>query len=96
MIWSIDAVVGGNAGELFVDHQLTHFLERRVFANGDNARARRHHFTHGFVAESDHGLDQFAVAFFDDALFFAGRDQGFDVFFRPRRLFLGLGVAQFE
>ena len=60
-----------NTRELFVDHQLAQFFERCIFANGDDARTRRHHFAHCLIAERDHGLNQFAVAFFDDALFFA-------------------------
>ncbi len=65
-------LVGRDARVLLVDHQLAQFFERRVLADRDDARPRRHHFAHGLVAEGDHGLDQLAVAFFDDAFFFAG------------------------
>ena len=74
-----------------MDHQLAQFFERCVLADGDDARARRHHFAHGLIAERDHGLDQLAVAFFDDAFFFAGGDQGLDVFL-GRGGFVGLRV----
>ena len=65
--------VNRDARVLLVDHELAQFLERRVLADGDDARARRHDFAHRLVAERDHRLDQLAVAFFDDAFFFAGQ-----------------------
>ncbi len=84
--------VNRDARVLLVDHHLAQFLERRVLADGDDARARRHHFAHGGIAERDHRLDQLAVAFFDDAFFFAGGDQGVDVFL-GRGSFVGLRVV---
>ena len=55
-------------------------FERGIGGNGDDVGPRRHHFAHHLVAELHHGLDQFAVLFFDEPFFGAGGDQGFDVF----------------
>ena len=82
------AVEGGDARILLVDGQLAQFVERRILADGDDARPRRQHFAHGLIAEGHHGLDQLAIAFFDDAFFFAGADQRLDVLLggaSPRR-----------
>ena len=54
-------------------------FERGVGGDGDDVGPRRHHFAHHLVAELDHGLDQLAVLFFDEAFFGAGGDQRFDV-----------------
>ena len=83
-------VVDGDAGELFVDHQLAQFIESGVCGDRYNIGPRRHHFSNDFVAELHHALNELAVIFLDEAFFGAGRDQGFDVF-GGRGLFFGLG-----
>ncbi len=88
----IDGVlVHRNARILLVDHQLAQVLERPVGFDGDDLGPRRHHFAHRLVAESDHGLDQLAVVLLDDAFFFAGRDQRFDVARRAGSFFVRVG-----
>ncbi len=57
--------------------------------NGKDIGARRHYFAHGLIAELDHGLDELAVAFLQDAFFFRGFNQrvhGFGWMFRLFRL----------
>ena len=72
-------LVDRDARVLLGDDQLAQLLERGVGGDGDDVGPRRHHFAHHLVAELDHGLDQLAVFLFDQALFGAGGDQGFDV-----------------
>ena len=89
----VDVVlVDRDARVLLVDDQLAQILERSVGLDGDDAGPRRHHFAHHLVAELDHGLDQLAILFFDEAFFGAGGDQGFDIFGGCGRLFGG-GVS---
>ena len=47
--------------------------------DGEDLGARRHHLAHQLVAELDGGADQVAVALFEDALLFAGFEQGLDI-----------------
>jgi len=89
------AIKGGDAGKLFVDDQLAQLVQRRILADRDHPRPRRQHFAHGLIAKRHHGLDQLAVPFLDNAFFFAGADQRFNVLFGGC-LFTGDGATQLE
>ena len=74
------AFVDRDARILLVNDELAQLLERRVGPDGDHVGARRHDFANHFVAELDHGLDELAIVFFDEAFLGAGGDQRVDVF----------------
>ena len=73
------AGVDGDAGEVVLAQLLEELLERDGAGNGEDGGARRHHLADQLVAELDGGADQFAVALFEDSLFFAGFEQRLDI-----------------
>src|SRR5881409_3249625 len=80
--------INRNPGMTLVNHKLKQFLDRRVYVDRHNLRARRHHISRHDVTELKDGLDHFAFVPFQNSFLLAGIDECLNFFFRGF-LFLG-------
>ena len=66
----------GDAGEAWLVDVGGELFEREGAGDGEHLGARGHDLADDFVAELDDGADELAVGLFEDALFFAGFEEG--------------------
>ena len=62
--------INGHAGMRLVAQQRSKLFNGGGRWHGEDVRARRHHVTHRFVAKFNHGLNELAIALFQNAFFF--------------------------
>src|ERR1019366_10576124 len=69
-------------------------FDRPFGGNGEDLWPWRHDLAHGLVAEFHGGLNQVAIAFFENSFFASGFDQGIHGFGRVLGLFLGMLLGE--